>query len=156
MTTHKRRESPFTLRMAVPADHEQVLNLALQIPQENTDYFPGACPVKVSDKLEELTRNNTLLVYENNGRIVGILGVVIDSFWWSDEPQIMDAIFYVDPDFRSFSAYRRMLSAVEEIAKLNKLPLSLLFFTTKDTKRKFDMVLRRGYKPVGFWVMKKE
>jgi hypothetical protein len=152
----KKRESPFTLRTATLRDLPQCVALAMQIPLENDmEYFPKPDIDKVHETLSELTTNQTLIVYENNGIICGIFGVKIDSFWWSSEPTMVDVIFYIRPEFRSFSAYKRMLRAAEDFAKLNKVPLALLFFTTKDQDKKHQMILRRGFRTVGFWVMKR-
>lgn len=152
----KRRESPFHLRMATPLDLHQCVDLAMKIPLENDmEYFPKPDIDRVASTLVELIDNQTLIVYENNGIICGLFGVKIDSFWWSSEPTMVDIIFYIKPEFRSFSAYKRMLRAAEDFAKLNKVPLALLFFTTKDQDKKHQMILRRGFKTVGFWVMKR-
>lgn len=157
MFMSKKRESPFHLRTATIEDLNQCVELALKIPEENDlDFFPKPDKTKVNQVLSELINNNTLIVYENNETIVGIFGVIIDTFWWTSEEMMTDVIFYIKPEFRSYNAYKRLLSAGEAFAKINKLPLALLFFTTKDTKRKFEMIKRRGYKPVGFWVMKKD
>jgi len=152
---HKKRESPFTLRVAVIGDLDKCVELALQIPLENNpDIFPPSSEPKVRTTLTELISRQTLIVYENNGIIIGILGITVDTFWWSDKPYILDTLFYVKPEFRSHNTYRRMLSAVEAFAKINHLPIALLFFTTKDVKRKFKLLTRKGYKPAGFWVVK--
>lgn len=152
----KRRESPYVLRVATEEDTEGCVELALQIPTENTTsgMFPPPSIDKVRGMVSSLIQGSTLLVYENNGVLVGIIGVVIDSFWWSDKQYIMDVIFYVKPEFRSHNTFKRMLSAVEAFGKINHLPVALLFFTTVDVKRKFKLLSRRGYKPAGFWVIK--
>lgn len=150
----KKRQSPFLIRTAEPTDLEQATLLALQIPRENNEMFSAPNPVKVAEMLATLIANKTLIVYENNGVICGLLGVKIDSFWWSDTQVMTDVLFYIKPEFRSFSAYKRMLQAAEEFAKINKVPLALLFLTTKDVDKKYQMILRRGYNTIGFWVMK--
>ena len=66
----------------------------------------------------------------------------------------MDVLFYIKPEFRSYKAFDRMLSTAEEFAKINGVPLALLFFTTKDIERKLNTISRRGYKPIGFWMIK--
>lgn len=153
--TDNKRISPFTLRVAIPNDLEQCVSLALQIPLENNmDIFPPPSETKVRSTLTDLINAQTLIVYENNSVIIGILGITVDTFWWSDKPYILDTLFYVKPEFRSHNTYKRMLSAVEAFAKINNLPIALLFFTTKDVKRKFKLLTRKGYKPAGFWVVK--
>lgn len=150
----KRRESPFVLRVADMGDLQGCTDIALLIPTENDPLlFPKPSVEKVTSFLTKLIEQKTLIIYENNGVIVGILGITIDSFWWTDEKYIMDALFFVKPEFRSHNTYRRMLSAVEAFAKINNLPVALLFFTTKDVKRKFKLLSKRGYKSAGFWVV---
>lgn len=155
MSEEKKRQSPFTVRSAEKEDLQVCIEIALEIPLENDlGYFPAPSESKVKLTLEKLIENRTLIVYENNGVIVGILGLIIDSFWWSEEPMMMDMLFYVKPEFRSYTAFNRMLSTAEEFAKINGLPLSVLMFTTKDMERKFKMIQKRGYKSVGFWMVK--
>lgn len=155
MSEEKQRQSPFRVRSAELKDLDVCVKLALEIPLENDlGYFPAPSKTKVRATLEALINERTLIVYENNGIIVGILGLIIDSFWWSDQPMMMDMLFYIQPEFRSYKAFNRMLSTAEEFAKINGLPLSLLVFTTKDMERKFKMIQKRGYKSVGFWMVR--
>ena len=156
MSEDKRRQSPFEVRLGTYEDLEACIEIAMQIPLENDwDYFPTPSREKVTKTLSGLIEKKTLLVYVNNDVVIGILGLIIDSMWWSDEEMMLDVLFYIKEEFRSYKAFTRMLSVAEEFAKINGLPLSLLFFTTKDTERKFKMLKKRGYKSVGFWVTNK-
>lgn len=153
--SEEKRKSPFELHLARPEDLEACFKLALEIPKENDfNFFPEADEEAVRDTIKELIAKQCMIVYSNNGVIVGILGVTIEKFWWTKNEVMTDVLFYIKPEFRSFSAYKRMLSAAEAFAKLNKLPLALLFFSTKDLEKKYQMILRRGYKTLGFFVMK--
>jgi hypothetical protein len=152
----KPRQSPFNVRLAGEEDLDACVELALQIPKENEwDYFPKPSRKKVHARLSSLIEDRTLLVYVNNDIIVGVLGLIIDSFWWTEEETMLDVLFYIKKEFRSYKAFSRMLSVAEEFAKINGLPLSLLFFTTKDVERKYKMLRKRDYQPIGFWVTKK-
>ena len=64
----------------------------------------------------------------------------------------MDVMFYIKPEFRSYNAFKRMLSVAEEFAKLNNVPIALSFFSDKDLAKKAKMIMRRGYKAVS-WTM---
>lgn len=155
MTSEEKRVSPFVVRSAEIEDLNKCVLIALEIPLENDwEYFPKASESKVTNTIRKLIEDRTLIVYENNGIIVGIMGLVIDSFWWSEEPMMLDMLFYIKPEFRSYKAFNRMLSTAEEFAKINGLPLSLLLFSTKNLERKYEMIKRRGYKKIGFWVTK--
>lgn len=140
----------------MPKDLPACVELALEIPRENVDTaFPPAKISCVENMLSSLIEAKCLIMYENNGVLCGLLGVKIDTFWWNDEaPRLVDVLFYVRPEYRSYTTFKRMLQVAESFAKINKVPLNLLFFTTKDLDRKYKMILRRGFKPVGFWVSK--
>jgi hypothetical protein len=156
MSEEKQRISPFSIRLATIEDLEACVTLSIEIPKENKwDLFPAPSRPKIEQQFRTLIENKTLLVYENNGVIVGILGLVIDSFWWTDQESIMDVIFYIKEEFRSYKAFNRMLSVAEEFAKINGLPMNLLFFTTKDVHKKFKLLRHRGYESIGFWVSRK-
>jgi hypothetical protein len=99
-----------------------------------------------------LQKQNCLIGYLNNGQICGFLGVELDKYWWSNELVLMDVMFYIKPEFRSYTAFKRMLSVAEEFAKLNNVPIALSFFSDKDLAKKAKMIMRRGYKAVS-WTM---
>ncbi len=150
------RQSPFSLRMATLDDLDVCVALALEVPPENdAGVFPNISIPKVKAGIARSIERNGVVLYENNGVPIGILAVIIDSFWFSDEDHMITQLIYVKKDFRSFSALRRLLSCAEEFAKINNMPLALMMFVTKDVDRKYNMAIKRGYKPIGFWTIKK-
>lgn len=151
----KTGKSPFNLRLATEEDLERCVDLTMKIREENDEYFPKLDRPLITKNLRYCVENKTLVVYENNGVIIGLIGVTINRpAWWSKEEFMCDVVFYVLPEFRTFKTFNRMLSVAEEFAKINGLALFILFFTTKDIEKKLRMLQRRGYKTIGFWLMK--
>ena len=156
MSEEKQRKSPFSTRLADEADLEACVELVHQIPKENNwELFPPTSDAKVRVTLEKLIQDKTLLVYDNNGVVIGLLGLLIDTHWWTEQESMLDVVFYIKKEFRSYQAFNKMLSVAEEFAKINGLPLSLMFFTTEDLGRKFKLLKRRGYESIGFWMSRK-
>lgn len=150
----EKETSPFEVRLASLSDLETAVELALEIPRENSEAFPKPSPSKVKESLKKLIEEKSLILYENNGVVVGVLGLIIDTHWWTEEPTMFDMLFYIKPEFRSYKAFRRMLSVAEEFAKINGIPLSMMFFSTKDLFRKMKLLKKRGFEPIGFWMTK--
>lgn len=151
-----KRESPFTFRMATLEDLDTCVSLAMQIPLENdAQVFPKVSEDKVAERLRESIEKQGVVLYEHSGITIGLLAVIIDSFWFSEEPHMITQLIYIKKEFRSFGNLRRLLSCAEEFAKINNMPLAMIMFVTKDVDRKYNMAIRRGYKPIGFWTIKK-
>lgn len=147
------RGSPFEIKALEEKDIEtcvemllsaSVLEFGPDLPKPNHDCM--------YEMLLTLQKQNCLIGYVNNSQICGFLGIELDKYWWSDELVLMDVMFYIKPEFRSYNAFKRMLSVAEEFAKLNNVPIALSFFSDKDLAKKAKMIMRRGYKAVS-WTM---
>lgn len=150
------RLSPYQIRPALPSDLQTCISLCLELHNENGPEFPTVSPVKLTNALMEALNESRVVLLENNGIAVGILGIYAgEAAWWSDEHLLGDLIFFVKKDFRSNTVFNQLLSVLEEFGKINKLPVQLMFWTTHDIERKFKLLTRKGYKPVGFWVSKR-
>lgn len=147
------RGSPFEIKALQPEDVEtctqmilsaSVLEFGPDLPKPDYE-----CIYSTLARLQEM---NCLIGYVNNNNICGFLAIEIDSYWWSKEKVLMDVMFYVKPEFRSYNAFKRILSVAEEFAKINNVPIALSFFSDKDLAKKARMIMRRGYKAVS-WTM---
>lgn len=153
------RTSPFSFTLARQSDIEETTSFLLQgFEQEwgdNPD-FPKPDKTSVMAEISSLVEVQGLTLYKNNNVICGVIGVrVCKPFWWSSKECLQGVIFYIKPEFRGFNSYNRMLSIVEEFARINQVPLEMSFFGT-DLDRKTKALLHRGYKPVSWSVYRNE
>lgn len=147
------RGSPFEIKALDKEDVETCVQMLLAASAfEFGEDLPKPDYQAMYNTLDRLQQNKCLIGYVNNGNICGFLGIEIDTYWWSKEPVLMDVIFFVKPEFRSYNAFKRMLSVAEEFAKINSVPIALSFFSDKDLAKKAKMIMRRGYKAVS-WTM---
>lgn len=58
---------------------------------------------------------NAAMIFDGE-RLVGTLGLVINEFWYSDEPQLVEQWAYLAPDYRGGDAGRALFSAARMIA----------------------------------------
>jgi len=153
------RSSPFGFKLATLSEAAEITQFLLdgfQKEWEGNEDLPKPDRESVLEEIELLCKNNGLIKYMNNNLLIGVIGAKIaKAFWWSDKKVMTGVIFYVLKEFRTSNAASRMLSVVEEFAKINAVPLEMCFFGT-DLERKTNMLLRRGYKPVSWSVYKNE
>ena len=103
---------------------------------------------KVARKIDDCLRDGAILLSISEERIVGILGLLRGSFWYSDAQFVGDAFFYVTPSARTSTAARDLLKAAKLLEKEN-LPVLLATVTGKDVDRKDFLYERLGYKKIG-------
>lgn len=151
----KPRESPFSWRLATEDDFDVIIHFCRKIEAEWLDNVAPYSEAKVTPIVQELIKNKTIIIYENNGVPLGIVGIHMSELhWWSEAVAISDVLFYIEPEFRSLNAFNRALRMCQDYAKINRVPLHFSFFTDKDTKRKLKLFKRKGYTVQGFTVYK--
>lgn len=154
------RTSPFSLKLAKAEDAQNIVDFLmprfLEEWKDNDSDWPMPEREPVSEEIEFMCKNSGLIMYENNGVLVGVLGLKFARpFWWSTKEDLQGIVFCVDKKFRSFNSFNRLLSVAEEFAKLNQVSLEMCFFGT-DLYRKVNSLIRRGYKPVSWSVYRNE
>lgn len=111
--------------------------------------LPAIVPEKLLRTVAKVLQEGRAWLWEDKGRMRGVLALVRDAPWWSDKEHLVDTAFFVAPDVRAKRAAFRLLDAAEEYAKLERLPLYVGLFTGKDLHRKELLLARRGYHKVG-------
>jgi len=103
--------------------------------------------VKVNDTLTQLVSNNGMFVWENQGRIVGLLGLEVAQNWYSDKSFLADRVFFVRPGNPGVAL--SLLRKAVEIAKIRQMPLMMGVVSGKDAERKSILYRRVGMKFIG-------
>jgi GNAT superfamily N-acetyltransferase len=92
-----------------------------------------------------------MLGQEVNGKtvITGTMGLQLGSPWYSGEVWISDAWLYVKPKYRSYPAFKTLVSAAIAVAEERQLPLSLGNLTGHDPDRMDRLYERMDLHRVG-------
>ncbi len=88
-----------SLRLATPDDIEQVGTLLWLMLDEIG--IGAVNEPKAREAVTRSIRENSCLVTEWQGEIVGVLGLVMTSWWYSSDRFLTDVFFFVHPQHRA-------------------------------------------------------
>ncbi len=86
---------------------------------------------------------------EDERKIDGVLIAQITHLWWSNEPCLLGALFYIKPSKRSFNLAKGFLDAFKEYAIIEGIPCGLDLFVKRDTEKKRKLLTYCGFDEVG-------
>lgn len=129
-----------------------IVKMALRIPELlKLKNLPEPDVEKVSSFMFEAWKTSPIFVYKENGKIIGFVATLIDSYWWSSENMIADYAWFVDPDHKEKGKiFNSLLGALVDLAKLNKLKITSNYLSTQRTETKEKLFERKGFEKVGF------
>lgn len=84
----------------------------------------------------------------DGGKVVGCVGLVFASLWWTDDLHLDERFFFVHPDHRKSRHAQRLVDWCKGVQKRFAIPLVSCVFSTKDTERKVAF-FQRNYPMVG-------
>ena len=104
------------LRLAVPADEDQIFGLLLMLHGENGHFTMNHN--KVIDGIRIGTNREGGLIFVNEGpRIVASLAVVLTQDWYSDDVYLLERWNYVHPDYRRTDYARKLVEQAKWCAE---------------------------------------
>jgi GNAT superfamily N-acetyltransferase len=86
---------------------------------------------------------------EDNGKLVGSLGLHRTSPWYSDSEYLADGWFYVLPEYRKTGVGKMLIDAAKKHAAEADLPLIIGVFTSEDAEIKAQVMQKLGLTMVG-------
>ena len=86
---------------------------------------------------------------EDDGKLVGSLGLHRTSPWYSDSEYLADGWFYVLPEYRKTGVGKMLIDAAKNYATEAKLPLIIGVFTSEDADTKAQVMQKLGLTMVG-------
>lgn len=86
---------------------------------------------------------------EENGKLVGTLGLHRTSPWYSDSEYLADGWFYVLPEYRKTGVGKMLIDEAKKFAEEVKLPLIIGVFTSEDADTKAQVMKKLGLTTVG-------
>lgn len=142
------------IKFAKPEDVTNLVALGYKSFEEN-DLAGIGCDPDFNTVLEAMTgfvTNDVVLVDRNEDDqkyINGLLAFTHTSVWWSKEPLLMEVLFYVKPQFRSFKNAVALIKAAKEYSDEQQIPLVMDLFTKKDVEEKRKLLIYCGFKEIG-------
>lgn len=139
------------MRVAKPEDHDALLQfLVLEFYGRHQDNLPALNLRKAAAGIGRVLREGAVFVHEDDGGIVGSLGLLeADAAWFTDDRVLADAWYFVLPDRRGAKAATALLRAAQGVARSAGLPLSMSVVTGERVERKDRFFRRNGFVPLG-------
>ena len=85
----------------------------------------------------------------DEGQLVGSLGLHRTSPWYSDSEYLADGWFYVLPEYRKTGVGKMLIDEAKKFANEVKLPLIIGVFTSEDAETKAQVMQKMGMAMVG-------
>lgn len=100
-----------------------------------------------------LEQGMTLIARDKKGKAIGSMGIVNQSFWYSDAPCLQDVWLYVAPKNRRSTVGKMLLKGARAIADARNAPLFVTIANPNRPQKKRTIGLtaqHAGYVPVGY------
>jgi hypothetical protein len=99
---------------------------------------------KLVNKINEALHRGIIFVVHDDNNIVGSIGGMVVSDWWSDETHLSDLWFYVSPSQRKSNAAMLLVKNFIKLSKEAKLTVRLGHVFSGDVERKDKFFERLG------------
>lgn len=86
---------------------------------------------------------------EDEGKLIGSLGLHRTTPWYSDSEYLADGWFYVLPEYRKTGVGKMLINEAKKFAEEAKLPLIIGVFTSEDADTKAQVMQKLGLTMVG-------
>jgi len=137
------------LRLATVEDLSDLYMMLLVMHSDTVD---GTSPVK-SEKLtsviSDALHRGIVIVAEVDGKIIGSIGGMETSDWWSDKLYLADLWFFVYKEHRKSRAALTLVKSFLEIGRDAKISVKLGHVYSGDIDRKDNFYERLGMAKVG-------
>lgn len=134
------------IRLAEISDLPAISEILGQFHDE-TGLFPINWE-KVRERVEVLLQSMDLFVAEHEKKLVGLLGLVQNNVWYSDDQILEDCMFYVVPEWRGGVVGTQLLRAAIIQAEHRNLPLFITVTNPAKVKGRVGEIM--SYWPAGY------
>lgn len=86
---------------------------------------------------------------DENGEVIGSIGLHPTTTWYSDTPYLTDGWFYVLKEHRSSKIGTELLDVAKAFAKEKGMPLVVGLFNMDKIEVKVEMMKRKGFTQIG-------
>ena len=122
----------------------------LHVMHEESEYTVSTInSEKGTAAISSALHRGVVLVAEVDGKIVGSIGGMETSDWWSTDKSLADLLFYVYKDFRNSTVAIKLIKKFMEIGKNANIKVRLGHIHGGDTDRKDNFYTRLGLVKTG-------
>ena len=132
------------IRDVVKDDFIDLLHLLLKFKSEFNDIYPPVSLRKVALEIEDHYQKGFIKNAYKDNKLVGSIGAMKSSWWFSDEQFVSETWFYVLPEHRDYKTARGLLK--ELITYSKDMTIQLPVSTGKNTA---SLYKRMGFKEMG-------
>ena len=137
------------LRRATPFDVSKVFNLLEQMHSETEVRVSPINTKKLLDTINSAIHDGVVLLAEIKGKIVGSIGGMLNSDWWSSEEYLRDFWFYVEPKSRNSKIAIKLVKGFIKIGNEANVIVKLGHVYSGDMERKDSFFKRLGLVKAG-------
>lgn len=135
------------IRQATIFDQAHICALLFKMHNEIDFEISEIDPEKFSNSVLGAINRGVVFIAIEEGRMIGSIGGVYSSEWWSTEKVLGDLWFYVEPESRATRAAANLLKQFMEVGKGIQVKLGHMY--SDDLERKNKFYERLGLKKVG-------
>ena len=137
------------IRRAVPEDVSELHKMLIDMYSRIEIPASPLSEKKVLDVIKSAMEKGIVIVAEVEGKIIGSLGGMANSDWWSEQKHLSDIWFYVSPDKRNSRAAVKLVKCFIKIGKEIKMKVKLGHYYSGDIERKDKFFDRLGFVKAG-------
>ena len=137
------------IRRAVPEDVSEIHKMLIDMFNRIEVPASPLSERKVLDVIKSAMEKGIVIVAEVEGKIIGSLGGMTNSDWWSEQKHLSDIWFYVSPDKRNSRAAVKLVKCFIKIGKEIKMKVKLGHYYSGDIERKDKFFDRLGFVKAG-------
>jgi hypothetical protein len=137
------------IRRAVPEDVSELHKMLIDMYSRIEIPASPLSEKKVLEVIKSAMEKGIVIVAEVEGKIIGSLGGMANSDWWSEQKHLSDIWFYVSPDKRNSRAAVKLVKCFIKIGKEIKMKVKLGHYYSGDIERKDKFFDRLGFVKAG-------
>ena len=137
------------IRRAVPEDVSEIHKMLIDMYSRIEIPASPLSEKKVLEVIKSAMEKGIVIVAEVEGKIIGSLGGMANSDWWSEQKHLSDIWFYVSPDKRNSRAAVKLVKCFIKIGKEIKMKVKLGHYSSGDIERKDKFFDRLGFVKAG-------
>jgi GNAT superfamily N-acetyltransferase len=137
------------IRKATILDISALLVMLHTMHKETEVDVPKINSAKMINKINELLHHGLILVAETDNKLIGSIGGIPTTDWWSDEKYMADAWFYVYKNHRNSNCAKNLVEHFIKLVKEVNMKIRLGHIFSGDVDRKDNLFERLGFTKVG-------
>jgi hypothetical protein len=146
----------YPVRIATIGDEEAIFELCKKLHDENGLFEMDAESVLRVIKIACKGEGGIIGVIDGENGLEGIIGLILDRFWYANEWFLCELFNFVPAEFRKSTRAKSMLSFAKDCSNKMKVPLVIGIVSNIRTEAKVKLYERQLPKAGAFFVYNRE